>query len=461
MKTLYKTIALGVVLLMLAGTAAAQQSSSEALTLEQAVQTALEHNPALRAAGENSAIADAKVGMARADWLPHFDFSQSFTRGDNPVYVFGTLLTQRSFTAANFDPVFLNTPPPLNNFQTRFDARWNVFDFGRTWLRIGSARKMKTAADYQTEQERQDLMLRVVSAYYGVLVAQENLSAAQESRKTAESNEQRVTNMAQAGTIVQSDLLSAQVFTAQMKEREIRARNDLDLARMVLNREIGLGPEEQREIGGTLREPAQAGSSIEEYEKAALEGRPALRAAEMQQQAAAKSHAEAKTEFLPKLDAFGSFERDALHLSEGPSGTNWLAGLRLDVNLFSGGADHYRLKEAQARQRQAEDQLEWFRSGVKLEVRKAYLDALAAQQRTGVARKSGDQAAESLRILTARYQAGLATMTDLLRAQTAQLDARTAYLSAVHDSQVARAQLERAAGRLTRDSELIRAGGSQ
>jgi outer membrane protein TolC len=49
-------------------------------------------------------------------------------------------------------------------------------------------------------------------------------------------------------------------------------------------------------------------------------------------------------------------------------------------------------------------------------------------------------------------------MTDLLRAQTAQLEARTGYFSALHDWQVARAQLERAAGRLTADSQLIRRG---
>ena len=64
-----------------------------------------------------------------------------------------------------------------------------------------------------------------------------------------------------------------------------------------------------------------------------------------------------------------------------------------------------------------------------------------------------------MRIIQNRYQAGLVTITELLRAQSAQLDARTGYLAALHDWQVARAQLERAAGRLTAQSDLLSQGG--
>jgi len=95
--------------------------------------------------------------------------------------------------------------------------------------------------------------------------------------------------------------------------------------------------------------------------------------------------------------------------------------------------------------------VEWFRSGVCLEVRQAFLESRAGQQRVQVMRDSAAQAEESLRILRNRYEAGLATITDLLRAQVAALDARTAHLAALHDGQVARAQLERAAGRLSAD----------
>ncbi len=237
MRSTKKTLCLVLLLLVAIGHAHGQQApvavTGESLTLEQAVQRALDKNPALRAVEDEAEAARARVGQARAGWFPRVDFSQGFTHGNNPVYVFGTLLTQRQFTAANFALSKLNTPTPLDNFQTRFAGQMLLFDSGRTLLRARGARRLETAADYKTEQARQDLILRVVGAYYDVIVARENLAAAREALRTAESNEERVRTLEKAGLVVTSDLLSAQVFRPQMKEREIRAGNALELARMV------------------------------------------------------------------------------------------------------------------------------------------------------------------------------------------------------------------------------------
>lgn len=427
----------------------------EPITLEQAVGTALAKNPLLKAAQEETAAARAQTNQARAAQYPRVDFSQGFTRGNNPVYVFGTLLTQRQFKAANFALSGLNTPTPLDNFQTRLEGQVLLFDWGRARQRIGGARRMETAAEFDAEQARQDLILRVVRAYYDVVVARENLAAAREAYRTAETNEARVKSLAEAGLVVSSDSLSAQVFRAQMKDREIRAENQWQLARMMLSNEMGLGPQATAEPVDKLEEIAAESRPMEEWEHVALTERPALRAAELRYQAAEKNKSLARAEFGPRVGVFASFERDAETLG-GPSGTNWTAGARLEINLFAGGADRYRLAEASARERQASNQLDWFRSGVRLEVRQAYLETQAAKQRVEAARGSAEQAAESLRILQNRYDAGLATMTDLLRGQTAALEARTGYLAALHDWHVAAAQLERTAGKLTEDSQLIR-----
>jgi len=430
--------------------------AQEPITLEQAVGTALAKNPVLKAAQEETEVARAQTNQVRAAQYPRVDFSQGFTRGNNPVYVFGTLLTQRQFTAANFALSQLNTPAPLDNFQTRLEGQMLLFDWGRTRQRIRGAKRMETAAEFDAEQARQDLILRVVRAYYGVVVARENLAAAREAYRTAEANEARVKALAEAGLVVSSDLLSAQVFRAQMKDREIRADNQLQLARMMLSNEMGLGPEPLSEPVDKLEEFAGETRRIEEWERTALTERPALRAAELRYQAAEKNRSLARAEFGPRVGLFANVERDAEALGGGPSGTNWTAGVRLEINLFAGGADRHRLAEASARERQASNQLDWFRSGVRLEVRQAYLETHAAEQRVEAARGSAEQAQEGLRILQNRYDAGLATMTDLLRAQTAALEAKTGYLAALYDWHVAVAQLERTAGKLTEDSKLIR-----
>lgn len=456
--TMKNSVAYGVFIALLVFTGKAMAQSRQPLTLRQAVELALKQNPALRAAQDQADISHAQVGQARAGWFPRLDVNQSFTRGDNPIYVFGALLTQRQFTAQNFNLSSLNEPSPLDNFQTQVAARVSLFDSGRTYLREAGAKKMSSAADYATAQARQDLILRVVRAYYGVIVAREDLAAASQALDSAKANERRVRTMTTAGLVVTSDLLSAQVFRAQMQDRQISASNALEVAQLNLGRELGLPPGALPEATGTLGEPKPLTGGIDQWIKTALAERPALLAARMQEQAANTNRKLAKADFGPQIGLFADFERDSEALG-GPSGTNWTAGAKLDWNLFSGGARRSRLAEADARRSQAKDQLAWLQSGIELQVRQAYLDAQAAAQRANAARAAVKQAGESLRIIQNRYQAGLVTITELLRAQTAQLDARTGYLSALHDWQVARARLERAAGQLTVSSSFFGQGG--
>jgi len=454
-----KQVSVVILFLALASLGHAQEkAAAQPLTLEQAVHLALRQNPAFQTSTDEAEATRARLKQAQAAWYPRFDFRQDFTRGNNPVYVFGTKLTQRQFSTTDFALNNLNTPTPLDNFQTRLDGQWRLFDSGQTLFHQRSAKRLVSAADFETEQARQDLILEIVRSYYGVVVLKENVEAAGEALKTAESSAQRMESMHKAGLLVDSDLLSAKVFVSQMKDRQIRAENDLALAEMQLAREMGIALDASVEPAATLAEPGMPAKTIEDWIHVALEQRPGLLAAQLQETAMREETKAAKAEFGPKIGLFGSAERDAMTLG-GPSGTNWTAGARLDFNLFAGGAQKARVAEATANANKAKHTVEWFRSGVQMEVRKAYLDGNAAAQRTASARDAAEQARESLRIIQNRYEAGLTTVTELLRAQTAQLDATTGYLAALQDWQVARAQLERAAGVLTPESALITGEG--
>jgi len=95
-------------------------------------------------------------------------------------------------------------------------------------------------------------------------------------------------------------------------------------------------------------------------------------------------------------------------------------------------------------------------SAVRLQVENAYLDWKAAQERIEVASATVAAAEESLRITQNRYANGLATVTDLLRTETALLETRTRKLAAVHDQRLAAAMLELAAGTLTESSDVLK-----
>ena len=139
-------------------------------------------------------------------------------------------------------------------------------------------------------------------------------------------------------------------------------------------------------------------------------------------------------------------------------GANWLLSIGLRWNLFDGHANRSRIAESTLIAHKAELDQDRAKSAIRLQVRRAYADLLAADQRIVVAKASITQAEESLRITQDRYQAGLGNITDLLRTENALLETRTRHLAAIHDQRVAAAMLELAAGTLAPESEILNEG---
>src|SRR3954471_6324390 len=93
--------------------------AQETLTLRQAVDLALRSNPLIAAAYAEEKEAEARIHQARSGYLPRLQFSESLERGNNPVFVFSSLLTQHRFSEGNFALNSLNRPDAMNNYQSQ------------------------------------------------------------------------------------------------------------------------------------------------------------------------------------------------------------------------------------------------------------------------------------------------------------------------------------------------------
>ena len=204
------------------------------LTLRQAVTIALEKNPQRKAALADTKAASADIKQAKSFLFPHVTFSETATRGNDPVYVFGSKLRQQRFAAADFALNVLNTPAPFGNFSTRFGGTWNLFDSLASWRAVNRAEREKDATDHQLERTDQEIVFRVVDSYYAVLLAKKQLEVAEQAMKTAQSILERSKNRVESGVAVESDALSAQVRLAARQQELIRAQNNLALARAQL-----------------------------------------------------------------------------------------------------------------------------------------------------------------------------------------------------------------------------------
>jgi outer membrane protein len=228
-------------LLSIPGLLFAQQAQQPSpLTLQQAVNIALEKNPARKVALADTRAASADVKEARSFLLPHVTFSETATDGNDPVYVFGSKLRQQRFTTADFALNVLNTPTPFGNFATRFAGTWNLFDSFASWRAVDRAERLKDAAGHQLERTDQEIVFHVVDSYYAVLLAKKQLDVADQAMNTAQAILDRSKDRFENGVVVESDYLSAQVRLATRTQELIRAQNNLALARAQLSTTMGV-----------------------------------------------------------------------------------------------------------------------------------------------------------------------------------------------------------------------------
>jgi outer membrane protein len=434
---------------------AQQSQESPALTLSQAVKIALEKNPQRKAAMADTKAASANVMEARSFLLPHATFSETLTRGNDPVYVFGSRLRQRGFTVADFALNSLNTPTPFSNFATRFGGTWNLFDSLASWRGLSRAETVKVASSHQLERTDQTIVFRVVDAYYGVLLASKQLELSAQSLKTAAAILDRGKNRVESGLAVESDALSAQVRLAARKQELIGAQNNLALARAQLGTTMGVPSERGFEPAEALAEKNLPAISLEDAEKQAIAMRPDLKQIQSQEAAQRQSVSIAKSSFGPRVNAFADWEMDNPGFVNGGGGNNWLAGLEVQFDLFEGGAKKAQLAHEQAMQEKVSSAREMATDAIRMEVQRAYYDVDAARQQVDVARAAIDAAQESLRINQNRYESGISTISDLLAAEEAARRSQTDYWQAIYRYHTGYANLELASGILNSQSPVV------
>jgi outer membrane protein TolC len=228
---------------------------------------------------------------------------------------------------------------PFGNFSTRFGGTWNLFDSFASWHGVSRAKEMNTASTHQLERTDQEILFRVVQAYYGVLFAAKQLEVSDQAEKTAKSIMGRSQARYESGVVVESDLLSAKVRMASREQELIRARNNLELARAQLNTAMGVPADALYQPADPLAEPTLAVPSLGEMEQKALTSRPDLKRIESEQSAQQLSVSIAKSSFGPRLNAFAGWEMDNPTLLAGGGGNNWLGGVELQFGIFQGGAN--------------------------------------------------------------------------------------------------------------------------
>lgn len=428
--------------------------AQDPMSLKDAVRLALEKNKSVEASGAAVKAADTRISAARSGALPKVNYSESWARSDNPVFVFSSLLTQHQFGEQNFQIGPLNQPNFLNNFQSQVTADQPLYDAGQTKHAVRAAEVTKDLTAEEVRRTKLDVTASVIRSYYDALLSAQQMLAVDQAMRSAQADLERAQAVRSAGMSTDSDVLSIHVHLAAVREQQIRRGVDLDVARAALNDALGLPLDAPHTLTTSLAPLKLPGGPLADYEKSAIAERPEARQVKLATSLAENQAATAHSNLLPQVGLHAAFEADRQRFYD-RGGANWLVSIGLRWNLFNGGADKAQIEQSRFAVKQREAEQEHASSAIRLQVRRAYADLRAAEQRIEVAKASVAEAEESLRITQDRYGTGLSTVTDLLRTETAVLEARTRHLAAIHDQRIAAAMLELAAGTLSVDSEVM------
>ncbi len=422
------------------------------LTLERAIEIALEGNRELRAAQARFGAAAAGVDEAQLMRLPRLALDGSYQRTDNPVLVFSNLLGQSNFQAQNFALDTLNEPDPLDNWKARVSLSQAVWTWGRLSGAVDTAGLERDAAESDREAARQRVIHQVIQSYTGAVLARSELEVTRESLATARAHVELVGDLRRGGLVVESDLLQAEVRGSEVRELTIRAESGAEVAAAALNLALG------RDLDTPLALPADlplgaahsdepGDDDLTRLVERAWDQRPDLRAAHDRHAAGERVERIERAARRPEVGLGASYEMNAEDFF-GADGDNWALTVGLSFDLFDGHRARARQRRAAEQTREAEERTELLAQSVSLEVRRAYFERRAARQRLEQAGKGVTLAERSLEIIADRYREGLTILPELLDAETALTRARLRRIAAQRDVLLARATLDLAIGDL-------------
>jgi len=420
---------------------AQERPAARPLTYPQAVALARERNAELAAAHADARRVEGEALQVSRGLLPTVRLEEGYVRSDDPSTVFGMKLKQGRFTPQDLSPDRLADPDAFGGYTTVVTVGQPLVNLD-AWQARRQANNGVRAAHLSTARAEQELDLEVLRAYYALPLAVARIDAIREGLAAAEDAVRQAEALERQGLVSRVDVLQAQVRAA-----EVRAEL-ADATAMQATAEAGL----RRVLGSPAAEsvvaadPVPVDSTVPRLSEALRDGgeRLDVRARNATVDAAAAGVGREPAARLPRLNAFGTYERNDDDAFGGRG--NWSAGISLAWTPFDGLQQVGRVRAAVAALDRETAQRTALRQQVEFEIQTAHARLEAARLRRDHAEQAMALAREAHAIAATRYRNSLAPITDLLAAGAAETAAATRLAAARYDIVVAAGAYRVAAG---------------
>lgn len=398
---------------------AGEEPKGRTLSLAEAIAIAIDQNPSQKAAQQGIYIAENQVVATNSAYYPDIDFIGSYTRFRERIF-----LPPFNIPAIITAPLLTNPiVGPTNDWNIRIEGSYILYDAGERLAKLRASRANSQIAKEENDRITQEIILNVSLAYYNSLSDMDLYEVAVENLARSEDHLRIVENRYRVGDVPMADLFRMQTETAESRQSLARAKSLVRISKGNLNVTMGLPPNVNFELEKTAVVPIDPSTlSVMESFENALKYRPEIRSQTYKVDIKFNGVDEARSAFGPKVLATGKLgKRDTNFF---PSDTEWALGVGVTVPLFKGYRNVANYRKAQGEYYQ---ELEGYKSVslmMQQDVWNAYSHILESIEAINAAISQVKNATESMRLAKERYEVGAGTITDMLDAQTALLQAQ-------------------------------------
>lgn len=375
-------------------------------------------------------IATLDLAQARAAWLPK-------------LRSVSTVTYNKPISPGSSDPSFI-AQNAAREYQSLIGAEGSL-DFG-VRAAVVRSEALLAAAHAGTEVARRELIRGIREAYFGLALAGAKRRSAEESLAAAQEFERVTTLQNEGGEVPEVDAIRARLQTAQRRDDLEQARLQESAAVAALR--VLTGIEAARPLAVAELTQAPSASGLERFTAEMAAGRPEIQQAMAQQRASQAAIGVAHAARLPSLtySADEGFDSPSLRPDDIRQHRGYLLTANLAIPIFDWGVARARQRQEELRSAQAANQLALARRSAEQEFQRAHDEALSAVRRADNARAAFSDAQRNVDISVARYRAGEAAIVEVTDALTTLAQQRSNLQQALYDFEIARAQLQEAAG---------------
>jgi outer membrane protein len=411
------------VLVATATASAADAPAPKVLRLEDALSTALEHQPTVLQARAQTEAAAGRVEQARSPYLPQVTGSAQYQR------IHGSLSASAAsvgIAPGSSGVTNVSSSATFDRFSAGVSATQLIWDFGQTINRTKAAAASRDAQQSSERTAKQLAMLQVRQAFFQAHEQRSLITVAREGIANQERHLAQIQGFVEQGIRPEIDLAQARTDLANARVQLINAQAAYTTAKAQLNQAMGVQGSLDFDVSEEpLPAVAEENEPVSRLTSVAAESRPELRALARQERAAELTLSAVRGAYGPSLSALGGVSEVGYSLDA--LGFNWNAGVVLNWPLFQGGLTAGQSREARAN-----------------------IDVAKAQTAKVVITAAADatlNAREQLRLAEGRYEAGVGSIIELNDAQLALQNAEAQSVQAETSLALARAQLLLALGR--------------